>query len=259
MKKTNLKQKKQKKELPAFDPQTAEKDLMKKLNEKKRQHGFSEDTPLSQEAMQNAIELTINPRLSCANPKVEAIIEKVQKSIPEEEKAKALSQDSQLNNLYIDLDKAKKDMRMTSVAIINRQIECRAKEILILQAEEKICKLICSGEIVKFVAKEDYDNLYKARMRVLLIYDLLDGALHDLHGAIASSGLVGEVDLLQVLLKSRKDIQQWCDKEMKQFDEKNRSILVDEMDRINTYVNKERIPVLYRKIQNHIKKNEQSA
>lgn len=198
------------------------------------------------------------PTLTAEDEKAQKILTNIQNSIPSEEQAQWLHDDNKIHNLMIDLNKAQKEKRFTSIAVINRQLEARGKEVLLEKAFELMQKHVVTGDIVKFMDADDAERFASARGKIFLCMDTLDSLLNDLTSTIRSCGMFGEVKMLESLVKARDEIQMWCDATTRHNDEVVKQLILDESDRVYEYIC-DRMPVLLRKCNRQLNKLEKES
>lgn len=242
---------------PVMGIKQRDKFLAKAIQKDAEKKGITPEEAAEQAVREIADQM--EPQINFKNEKMKGIVDRVLESLSDIEKAKYLSEDTELKNLYVDLAKAKKDNKALVASITQRLIDHRGKEALVKLAEKKINEYVVSGHILYFMEKEDADTFNRARMQVLLMMDLLDSSLVDLKGAIHKAGMSGEVTMLPAIEEARKHIQMWTDNVTKKKDEQSKELIKDECDYINTFIHEKRVPVLDRKLAKHLEKLKKEA
>lgn len=180
--------------------------------------------------------------------KVGRIIDRILADITDETKEEWVRRDCRYNNLGVDLRKAKKKNKLTSVAIIERQMEAQRHNVLLEHAEEIVKAILCNRRLGFYLDDEDKERYENLTALFFLLYDALDTALNDMTGFVNSLGIQGQFQISKAIEAARNDIALFHKEATCFSGTPFEEIILDDSDRVYNYA-LQRIPVLFRKLQ----------
>ena len=205
--------------------------------------------------MSTSVYKSTDRKLTTAEEKCDRIVDRYLASLPEGMALRIVEEDTMIQRLRKDMQKAKASFNILTVRIVNSQIQNRASQILDDYARRNIGKLVESGEIVNLMDEEDQEKLIKLRTANIVIEDLFVWLVCDIEGLIHSCGLGGNLAVAKTIKDARDAFNEWADKTVNPMRlDFVRAIIDNEVDKLYATLNS-RVDIMTRKGDRYLKKH----